>query len=94
MKSEASNVDKNLVETIIAELTKQNVIVNKETCHKLDTFITTQRLNNQKISPLSNLLLLRAKKIKQELTKSNCAKTINKSLSQSCPKIFGNLLNI
>lgn len=47
MKSEASNVDKNLVETIIAEFTKQNVIVNKETCHKLDTFITTQRLNNQ-----------------------------------------------
>lgn len=47
MKSEASNVDKNLVETIIAELTKQNVIVNKEICHKLDTFITTQRLNNQ-----------------------------------------------
>ena len=30
MKSEASNADKNLIETIIAELTKQNVIINRK----------------------------------------------------------------
>ena len=38
MKSEASNVDKNLIETIIAELTKQKVIANQKTCHELDPF--------------------------------------------------------
>ena len=37
MKSEASNADKNLIETIIAELTKQNVIINKKTCHGLNS---------------------------------------------------------
>ena len=38
MKSEASNVDKNLIETIIAELTKQKVIAYQKTCHELDPF--------------------------------------------------------
>ena len=37
-KSEAANADKNLIETTIAELTKQNVIINKKTCHGLDFF--------------------------------------------------------
>ena len=31
MKSEASNADKNLIEMIIAELTKEKVIINKKT---------------------------------------------------------------
>lgn len=38
MKSEALNADKNLTETIIAELTKQNVIIDKKTCHGLGSF--------------------------------------------------------
>ena len=38
MKSEASNADKNLIETIIVELTKQNVIITKKTCHGLGSF--------------------------------------------------------
>ena len=38
MKSEASNADKNLIETVIAELTKQNVIANKKTCQGLESF--------------------------------------------------------
>ena len=38
MKSEASNADKNLIKTIIAQLTKQNVIINKKTFHGLDSF--------------------------------------------------------
>ena len=33
MKSEVSNVEKNLIETVIAELAKQKLIVNKKTCH-------------------------------------------------------------
>ena len=38
MKSEASNADMNLTGTIIAKLTKENVIVDKKTCHGLDSF--------------------------------------------------------
>ena len=38
MKSEALNADKNLIETIIAELTKQNVIIDKKTYHGLGSF--------------------------------------------------------
>ena len=38
IKSKALNADKNLIETIITELTKQNVIINKKTCHGLDSF--------------------------------------------------------
>lgn len=38
MKSEALNADKKLTETIIAELTKQNVIIDKKTCHGLGSF--------------------------------------------------------
>lgn len=34
----ALNADKNLTETIIAELTKQNVIIDKKTCHGLGSF--------------------------------------------------------
>ena len=38
MKSEALNADKNLIETIIAELTKQDVIIDKKTYHGLGSF--------------------------------------------------------
>ena len=38
MKSEASNAGKNLIEMIIAELTKENVIVDKKTFHGLNFF--------------------------------------------------------
>ena len=48
MKSEASNADKNLIETIIAELTKQNVIINKKTCHGLDSFYKSSTANQSK----------------------------------------------
>ena len=34
-KQEASNADKNLIETVIAEFTNQNAIINKKTCHGL-----------------------------------------------------------
>ena len=38
MKSEASNADKSLIETLQLNLQKKNVIINKETCHGLDSF--------------------------------------------------------
>ena len=38
LKSEAANADKNLIEMTIDEPTKQNVIINKKTCHGLDSF--------------------------------------------------------
>ena len=47
MKSEASNVDKNLIEMIIAELTKQNIIINKTTCHAQTVSIRVQQANNR-----------------------------------------------
>ena len=36
--SEASNADKDLIETIIAELAKQKLIVDKKTWHGLDSY--------------------------------------------------------
>ena len=45
MKSEVTNADKNLIETIIAELTKQNVIIDKKTCHGLDSFYKSLTAN-------------------------------------------------
>ena len=38
MKSEAWNAGKNLIETIVAELEKQKLIVNKKTCHGLGSY--------------------------------------------------------
>ena len=92
MKPEASHADKNLIETIIAELTKQNVIINKKTCHGLDSFyksstakqlidFTVVKTSPSKSNNISN----------DELTPP---KQLNKSLSQSCPEVSGNLLNI
>ena len=92
MKSETSNADKNLIETIIAELTKQNVIINKKTCHGLDPFYKSstakQSLDFIVIKPShskSNNIL------DDKLTPH---KQLKKSSSQSCPEIFGNLLNV
>ena len=75
MKSEASNADKNLIETIVAELTKQNVIINKKTCHGLDSFyksstatqsigFTIIKPSPSKISNISNDKLTQTKTIK------------------------------
>ena len=38
MKFEALNAGKNLIETIVAELEKQKVIVDNKTCHRLDSY--------------------------------------------------------
>ena len=43
MKSEASNADKNVIETFIADLRKQKVIINKRTCHGLDSFYNSSK---------------------------------------------------
>ena len=88
IKSEASNADKNLIETIIAELTKQNVIINKKTCHGLDSFYKSSTANQSidfKPSP--------SKSNKIPNDKLTPQKRLNKSLSQSCPEISENLLN-
>ena len=91
MKSEASNADKNLIETIIAELTKQNVIINKKICHELECFYksstTKQSIDFTIIKPPSK----RSNMSNDKLTPQ---KQINKNLSQSCREISGNLLNI
>ena len=60
MKSEASNADKNVIETFIAELRKQKVIINKRTCHGLVSFYNSSKAKQSETSPLSNLLLLKA----------------------------------
>ena len=39
MKTQASNVDKVLIESIIAKLTLDSKIVNKKTLQRLDSFI-------------------------------------------------------
>ena len=47
MKSETSNADKDFIETIIAELTKQKVIGDKKACRGLDSYYkssTTKQL--------------------------------------------------
>ena len=91
MKSEPSNGDKNLIETIIAELTKQNVFINKKTCRGLDSFhkssIAKQSIEFTVIKPSPS----KSNKISND--KLTPQKQLNKSLSQSCPEIFGNLLN-
>ena len=77
MKPDSLNADKNLIETIIVELTKQNVIVNKKPCHGLDSFYkssTAQLIDLTIIKPspsksnnISNDRLIPQKQIKQEL---------------------------
>ena len=91
MKSEASNADKNLIESIIAELTKQNIIVNKKTCHGLDSFYKSstakQSIDFTVIKPSPS----KSNKVSND--KLTPQKQINKSLSQSCPEISGKILN-
>ena len=92
MKSEASNADKNLIETIIAELTKQSVIINKKVCHELECFYksstTKQSIDFIIIKPSLS------KSSNMSNDKLTPQKQISKSLSQSCSEISGNLLNI
>ena len=91
MKSEVSHADKNLIETIIAELTKQNVIINKKTCHGRDSFFKSstakQSIDFIVIKPSPS----KSNKISND--KLTLQKQLNKSLSKPCPEISGNLLN-
>ena len=91
MKSEASNADKNLIETIITELTKQNIIINTKICHGLDSFYKSstakQSIDFSIIKPSSKINNISNDKLTPQ-------KQLNNSLSQSCPEISGNLLNI
>ena len=91
MKSEASNADKNLIETIIAELTKQNVIINKKTCHGLDSFYKSSTANQSIDFTVIKPSPSKSNKIPND--KLTPQKRLNKSLSQSCPEISENLLN-
>ena len=84
MKSEALNTDMNLIETIIAELIKQNVVINKKTCHGLDSIIKPDTIIRPSPSESSNIS-------NEKLTPQ---KKLSQSLSQSCPEISINLLNI
>ena len=92
MKSQVSNADKNLIETIIAELTKQNKVINKKTCHGLDSFYKSstakQSINFTVMKPSPS----KSDKISND--KLTPQKQLNKSLSQSGAEISGNLLNI
>ena len=91
MNIEASNADKNLIETIIAELTKQNVIFNKKTCHGLDSFYKSSTVNQSIYFTVIKLSPSKSNKIPNN--KLTPQKQLNKSLSQSCPEISENLLN-
>ena len=91
MKSEASNADKNLIETIIAELTKLNVIINKKTCHGLDSFYKSSTSNQSIDFTVIKPSPSKSSKIPND--KLTPQKRLNKSLSQSCPEISENLLN-
>ena len=55
MKSEALNTDMNLIETIIAELIKQNVVTNEKTCHGLDSIIKPDTIIRPSPSENSNI---------------------------------------
>ena len=87
MKSEASNAGKNLIETIITELTKQNVIINKKTCHGLDSFYKS---STAKQSIDFNIIKPEPKSNNISNGKLTPQKQLNKSLSQSCQEISGN----
>ena len=55
MKSEALNTDMNLIETIVAELIKQNVVINKKTCHGPDSIIKPDTIIRPSPSENSNI---------------------------------------
>ena len=91
MKSEASNADKNLIETIIAELTKQSVIINKKTCHGLESFYKSSTGNQSIEFTVIKPSLSKSNKIPNDILTPQ--KQLNKRLSKSCPEISENLLN-
>ena len=91
MKSEASNADKSLIETVIAELTKQNVIINKKTCHGLDSFYKSSTAKQSINFTVIKASLSKSNKISND--KLTPQKQLRKTLSQSCPEISRNLLN-
>ena len=90
-ETEASSTDKNQIETIIAELTKQNIIVNK-TCHELDLFYKSSTVKQwidfiiTKPSPSKSNSISNDKLTPQ--------KQLNRSLPQSVTKITRNPSNI
>ena len=89
MKSETLNADKNLIETIIAELTKQNVIISKKTCHGLDSFYKSSTASQSIDFTVTKPSPSKSNKIPND--KLTPRKQLNKSLSQSCPEISENL---
>ena len=91
MKSEASNAGKNLIETIIAELTKQNVIINKKTCHGLDSFYKSSTANQSIDFTVIKPPPSKSNKIPND--KLTPQKRLNKNLPKSFPEISENLLN-
>ena len=91
MKFGASNAGKNLIETIIAELTKQIVIINKMACHGLDSFCKTSTAKQSIDFTISKPSPSKSNNISND--KLTLQKQLNKSLSHSCSEISGNLLN-
>ena len=88
MKFGASNAGKNLIEPIIAELTKQIVIINKMTCHGLDSFYKTSTAKQSIDFTISKPSPSKSNNISND--KLTFQKQLNKSLSQSCSEISGN----
>ena len=91
MKFGASNAGKNLIETIIAELKKQIVIINRMTCHWLDSFYKTSTAKQSIDFTISKPSPSKSNNISND--KLTLQKQLNKSLSHSCSEISGNLLN-
>ena len=90
--SEASNADKDLIETITTELTKQKVIVDKKTYHGLDSYY-----KNSTAKQLIDFIIIGPSRSKRKNTsndKLTPQKQLNMALSQSCSQIYENQLNI
>ena len=92
MKSEASNADMNLTGTIIAKLTKENVIVDKKTCHGLDSFYKSTTAKQSIDFTIIKLFSSKSNNISNNTLTPQ--QQLSKSLSQSCPELSRNLLNI
>ena len=92
MKSEASNAGKNLIKTIIAALTRQNVIINKKICHGLDSFYESSTAKQSIYFTIVKPSPSKSNNISND--KLTPQKQLNKRLFQSFPEVSGNLLNI
>ena len=92
MKSEASNAEKNLIETIMAELTRPNVIINKKTCHRLDFFCKSSTTKQSIGFTIIKTSPCKTNSISND--KLTIQKQLSQSLSQSFSEISGNLPNI